>query len=209
LSLHDGEVLGLVGHNGAGKTTILRTIMGLMPRQTGRVSLHGRNATGLRPSQRARLGIGYCPEERAIFASLTVVENLALPQVVDDRAMSEEEIFGLFPNLKARRRHFGDQLSGGEQQMLAIGRILRMGARTLLLDEPAEGLAPVIVDQIERALLTLKGLGYAILIVEQNLGFVLRLADRVVVIEHGCVVDQCDSHDAGAMETRVAQRLAL
>ncbi len=133
---------GLVGRNGAGKTTILRAIMGLMPRQSGKVLLHGHDALGLRPSERARLGIGYCPEERAVFASLTVDENMALPPMVGADPMTEDEIFDLFPNLKSRRRHFGGQLSGGEQQMLAIGRILRSGARTLLLDEPTEGLAP-------------------------------------------------------------------
>ena len=137
----ENEVVALVGRNGAGKTTILRAIMGLLPRLSGRVIVHGRETTTLRPSQRARLGLGYCPEERAVFASLTVSENIALPPVLGSQAMTEEEIFGLFPKLRARRGHFGGQLSGGEQQMLAIGRILRTGAKILILDEPTEGLS--------------------------------------------------------------------
>jgi branched-chain amino acid transport system ATP-binding protein len=205
--LLSGEVAGLVGRNGAGKTTILRAIMGLMPRQSGKVFLHGHDASGLRPSERARLGIGYCPEERAVFAGLTVDENMALPPMVGADPMTEDEIFDLFPNLKSRHRHFGGQLSGGEQQMLAIGRILRSGARTLLLDEPTEGLAPVIVQQIERALIALKRRGYTILLVEQNLNFVLRLADRVVAIESGLVVDQSETDGAGRIEARSAERL--
>lgn len=207
-SLRQGEVIGLVGRNGAGKTTILRSVMGLLSRTSGKVSLFGCDVAGLRPSERARMGVGYCPEERAIFASLTVSENLALAPVVGAQPMAEDEIFGLFPNLKPRRHHFGGQLSGGEQQMLAIGRILRTGARTLLLDEPAEGLAPVIIRQIEHALIELKRRGYAILLVEQNLNFVLGLADRAVVIENGLAVERSDD-DIGAVESWLAQRLAL
>lgn len=209
LRVMPGEVVGLVGRNGVGKTTILRTVMGLLPRQSGRVLLHGRNASSLRPSERARLGVGYCPEERVIFASLTVAENLALPPRVAADSMSEEEILSLFPNLRDRRRQFGGQLSGGEQQMLAIGRILRTGARTLLLDEPAEGLAPVIVRQIETVLIALKQRGYTILLVEQNLAFVLRLADRVVAIEHGADVAQCDVADPAETERRLARHLSV
>ncbi|MBS0246568.1 MAG: ABC transporter ATP-binding protein [Proteobacteria bacterium] len=209
LRVRPGEVIGLVGRNGAGKTTILRAVMGLLSRQTGRVSVHGRDAQALRPSERARLGIGYCPEERAIFASLTVSENLALPPTVAADAMTEEEILSLFPNLKIRRREFGGRLSGGEQQMLAIGRILRTGARTLLLDEPTEGLAPVIVRQIEKMLIALKQRGYTIVLVEQNLGFVLRLADRVVAIECGADVAQCDAADAAQAERQLARHLSV
>lgn len=213
LHLRQGEVVGLVGRNGAGKTTILRAVMGLLARQSGTVTLFGRDATGMRPSERARLGIGYCPEERAVFACLTVAENMALPPTIGRDAMSEAEIFDLFPNLKSRRQAFGGQLSGGEQQMLAIGRILRTGARTLVLDEPTEGLAPVVVQQIERALSALKRRGYTILLVEQNLNFVLRLADRVVAVEHGVVVDQAETDGAGHIDgariDRLAERLAL
>lgn len=209
LRVMPGEVIGLVGRNGAGKTTILRAVMGLLSRQTGHVSLHGRNASTLRSSERARLGVGYCPEERAIFASLTVSENLALPPKVAADSMSEEEILSLFPNLKDRRRQYGGQLSGGEQQMLAIGRILRTGARTLLLDEPTEGLAPVIVRQIEAVLIALKQRGYTILLVEQNLAFVLRLADRVVAIEHGADAAQCDVADPAETERRLSRYLSV
>jgi branched-chain amino acid transport system ATP-binding protein len=207
--LRQGEVVGLVGRNGAGKTTILRAVMGLLPRTSGEIRLFGCDASRLRPSERARLGIGYCPEERAIFASLTVAENLRLPPVISPHSMTESEIFDLFPNLKSRRHHFGGQLSGGEQQMLAIGRILRTGSHTLLLDEPTEGLAPVIIRQIERALVELKRRGYAILLVEQNLNFVLRLADRIVVIENGMAVDQSVVNDTRAVEGWLAERLAL
>ncbi|MCP4562796.1 MAG: ABC transporter ATP-binding protein [Bosea sp.] len=201
-----GEVVGLVGRNGAGKTTILRSVMGLLPRQAGEIAVSGRNAAALSPAERARAGIGYCPEERAVFASLTVAENLSLPPRVGDGGLSEAEIF---PNLESRKRHYGGQLSGGEQQMLAIGRILRTGARTLLLDEPTEGLAPVIVRQIETALSTLKRRGYTILLVEQNLSFVLRVADRVVAIEQGAVVAESDVGDPTETERRLAHHLAL
>jgi len=208
LSLREGEVMGIVGRNGAGKTTTLRAIMGLLPRLSGSVSLFGGDAARLRPSERALLGIGYCPEERAIFTSLTVMENLRLPARVSAGGMAEEEILSLFPNLKSRTHHYGGQLSGGEQQMLAIGRVLRTGARLLILDEPTEGLAPVIVKQIERALFELKRRGYTILLVEQNLGFVLRLADRVTVLETGRVVDELTTQDGDA-RARLAERLAL
>ena len=209
LKVMPGEVVGLVGRNGAGKTTVLRSIMGLLPRQTGRVFVGGLDATARGPAARARLGIGYCPEERAVFASLTVAENLALPPSIGPAGLSEAEIFALFPNLESRRHHYGGQLSGGEQQMLAIGRILRTGARTLLLDEPTEGLAPVIVRQIEAALITLKRRGYTMLLVEQNLGFVLRVADRVAAIEHGAVVAESIVDDAAQTEQRLAQHLVL
>jgi len=209
-----GEVTCLVGRNGAGKTTVLRAIMGLLPRQTGSIILSGREASGMRPYQRTRFGIGYCPEERAIFSSLTVEENLALPPAVcaADMAkadMAKADIFALFPNLRTRGRHYGDQLSGGEQQMLAIARILRTGAQTLLLDEPTEGLAPVIVKQIEHVLIELKRRGYTILLVEQNLDFVLHLADRVVAIENGAVVDDLETCGGEHVKARLLERLAL
>jgi branched-chain amino acid transport system ATP-binding protein len=205
----EGEVVVLVGRNGAGKSTILRAIMGLLPRHAGKVLLYGQNAGALRSPERARLGFGYCPEERAIFASLTVAENIALPPVLGPNVMSDDEIFELFPNLKSRTRHLGGQLSGGEQQMLAIARILRSGARTLLLDEPTEGLAPIIIRQIEDAITALKRRGYTILLVEQNLAFALRLADRVIAIENGAVGDQCEVQCFESTERRLSKYLAL
>lgn len=207
-SVHEGEVVGLTGRNGAGKTTTLRAIMGLLPCLSGHIALMGRNADGMRPSERAAMGVGYCPEERGIFASLTVLENLRLPPSISNGGMSEGEILSLFPNLKARMNNYGGQLSGGEQQMLAIGRILRTGARLLILDEPTEGLAPVIVKQIERALFELKRRGYTLLLVEQNLRFVMRLADRAIVLETGQIVDELITKDSNS-RTRLAKRLAL
>ncbi|MGY4304170.1 branched-chain amino acid transport system ATP-binding protein [Bradyrhizobium sp. USDA 4369] len=209
VTIAEGEVVVLFGRNGAGKTTILRAIMGLLQRQSGQVLMHGQDVGLLRPSERARLGLGYCPEERGIFASLTVAENMALPPLLGGAGMSEEEIFDLFPNLRSRTRHFGGQLSGGEQQMLAIGRILRSGARTLLLDEPTEGLAPIIIRQIEHAIIALKQRGYTILLVEQNLAFVLGVADRVVAIENGLVVDDCQTGEAERIETRLSKYVAV
>ncbi|WP_246665023.1 ABC transporter ATP-binding protein [Neorhizobium sp. P12A] len=204
-----GEVVGLVGRNGAGKTTVLRSVMGLLQRQSGRVAIGGVDTTKLGPAARARLGVGYCPEERAVFASLTVAENLALPPSVGPEGLSEAEILTLFPNLESRRHQYGGQLSGGEQQMLAIARILRTGARTLMFDEPTEGLAPVIVKQIEAALITLKRRGFTILLVEQNLAFVLRVADRIVAIEHGRVVAERIVDEPLEVERHLAQYLVL
>jgi branched-chain amino acid transport system ATP-binding protein len=206
--VNDGEVVGLTGRNGAGKTTTLRAIMGLVSRQTGAIDFMGRDLSALPSFARARRGIGYCPEERAIFSSLTVRENLSLPPDVGREAISEADLFGLFPNLKSRLHHYGDQLSGGEQQMLAIARILRTGARTLIFDEPTEGLAPVIVQAIEQALRELKRRSYTILLVEQNLEFLLRLTDRVVMIEHGMVVGETTAADESGRR-RLAEQLAL
>ncbi|RQR76572.1 MULTISPECIES: ABC transporter ATP-binding protein [unclassified Burkholderia] len=183
-----GEVLGISGRNGAGKTTTLRSIMGMMPNQSGDVSIFGAPVNGRNPSYLARLGIGYCPEERGIFASLTVDENLLLPPTVCQGGFSIDEIKELFPNLQRRGRHYGGQLSGGEQQMLAIGRILRTGARILILDEPSEGLSPVFVGIIKAAMKRLKERGYTIVLVEQNLSFVMSLADRMLFLEDGYVV---------------------
>ena len=210
ISFHigQGEVVGLTGRNGAGKTTTLRAIMGLVSRQTGAVCHMGRDVSALPPYARARLGIGYCPEERAIFSSLTVRENLALPPGVAPDPISEADLFRLFPNLKNRLHHLGGQLSGGEQQMLAIARILRTGARMLIFDEPTGGLAPVLVAAIERVLQELKSRGYTILLVEQNLDFVLRLADRVVLIERGTVVNEGMAGNETSRK-RLAEQLAL
>jgi branched-chain amino acid transport system ATP-binding protein len=185
----EGEVVTLLGRNGAGKTTTLRAIMGIVAQRTGSIRFRGNELVGLPSNRIARLGIAYCPEERSIFASLDVEENLMLPPVVRPGGMSVEEIYEIFPNLKERRRSQGTKLSGGEQQMLAIGRILRTGATLLLLDEPTEGLAPVIVQQIGRVIETLKAKGFTILLVEQNFRFASTIADRHYIVEHGRVID--------------------
>jgi len=184
-----GEVVTLLGRNGAGKTTTLKSIMGVVPRREGSVRFDGQETTRLPSNRIARLGIAWCPEERGIFSSLNVEENLMLPPKVRDGGLSVEQIYQLFPNLQERRKSQGTKLSGGEQQMLAIGRILRTGARLLLLDEPTEGLAPVIVQQIGRTIRRLKEQGFTILLVEQNFRFAATVADRHYVMEHGKVVD--------------------
>ncbi len=189
LEINEGEVVTLLGRNGAGKTSTLRAIMGLVGRRTGSIRYEGREMIGLRSDLIARAGIAYCPEERGIFASLDVTENLMLPPVIRPGGLSIEEIHTLFPNLKERARSPGTKLSGGEQQMLAIGRILRTGAKLLLLDEPSEGLAPVIVQQIGRTIRELKARGFTVLLVEQNFRFAQTVADRHYVMEHGRVVD--------------------
>jgi branched-chain amino acid transport system ATP-binding protein len=185
----EGEVVTLLGRNGVGKTTTLRAIIGLLERRSGSISFAGAELVARACESIARLGIAYCPEERGIFASLSVEENLLLPPVIRAGGLSLEEIYAMFPNLRERARSGGSTLSGGEQQMLAIGRILRTGARLLLLDEPTEGLAPVIVQQIGEVLRTLKRRGYTMLLVEQNFRFAATVADRHYVVEHGRVVD--------------------
>ena len=184
-----GEVVTLLGRNGAGKTTTLKSIMGIVPRRAGSILFEGVETIGLASNRIARLGVAWCPEERGIYASLDVEENLMLPPKVRDGGLSVEQIYELFPNLAERRSSQGTKLSGGEQQMLAIGRILRTGARLLLLDEPTEGLAPVIVQQIGRTIVKLKAQGFTILLVEQNFHFAATVADRHYVMEHGSVVD--------------------
>ena len=184
-----GEVVTLLGRNGAGKTTTLRSIMGIVPRREGSILFEGEETARLPSNRIARRGIAYCPEERGIFASLNVEENLMLPPKVRDGGLDVAQIFELFPNLRERRRSQGTKLSGGEQQMLAIGRILRTGARLLLLDEPTEGLAPVIVQQIGRTIAKLKSQGFTILLVEQNFRFASTVADRHYIMENGRVVD--------------------
>ncbi|HEX3522638.1 MAG TPA: ABC transporter ATP-binding protein [Stellaceae bacterium] len=191
----EGEVVTLLGRNGAGKTTTLRAIMGIVPQRRGSVVFRGSELAALASNRIARLGIAYCPEERGIFSSLNVEENLLLPPVVSSGGMSVGEIYSIFPNLEERRRSQGTKLSGGEQQMLAIGRILRTGATLLLLDEPTEGLAPVIVQQIGGVISTLKQKGFTILLVEQNFHFAATLADRHYVVEHGRVVDMIRNAD--------------
>lgn len=184
-ALSKGEVVALLGRNGSGRTTTLRSIIGLIDKRTGTIELHGKNIIGLPPHVIARMGVGYCPEERAIFASLSCEENLLLPPQQSGGGMSVEEIYSLLPNLAERRATPGTRLSGGEQQMLAIARILRTGSRLLLLDEISEGLAPVIVDRLFDLILELKSRGYTILLVEQNKFFAAPLADRFLVVEHG------------------------
>jgi branched-chain amino acid transport system ATP-binding protein len=185
-----GEVVTLLGRNGAGKTTTLKSIMGIVGKRTGSVRYEGRELIGLSSDKIARLGVAFCPEERGIFASLNVEENLLLPPKVRPEGLDLERIFTLFPNLKERLRSPGTKLSGGEQQMLAIGRILRTGARLLLLDEPTEGLAPVIIQQIGRTIGTLKQQGFTILLVEQNFRFAATVADRHYVMEDGRIIDR-------------------
>jgi branched-chain amino acid transport system ATP-binding protein len=184
-----GEVVTLLGRNGVGKTTTLKAIMGIIEQRTGSVRFEGKELIGLPSDAIARCGIAFCPEERGIFASLDVKENLLLPPQVRPGGLDLDRIFELFPNLRERLRSQGTKLSGGEQQMLAIGRILRTGARLLLLDEPTEGLAPVIIEQIGRTIGTLKAQGFTILLVEQNFRFAATLADRYYVMEHGRIID--------------------
>ena len=187
--VREGEVVTLLGRNGAGKTTTMKAIMGLVPRRAGNIRFRGAETIGLRPDLIARLGIALCPEERGIFATLNVTENLLLPPVIAPGGLDTETIHALFPNLKERAASQGTKLSGGEQQMLAIARILRTGARLLLLDEPTEGLAPVIVQQIGRTIREIKKRGFTVLLVEQNFRFAATVADRHYVVEHGRVID--------------------
>ncbi|HEY2864056.1 MAG TPA: ABC transporter ATP-binding protein [Casimicrobiaceae bacterium] len=193
-----GEVVTLLGRNGAGKTTTLKSIMGVVPRREGSVLFENQQTVGLASNRIARLGVAWCPEERGIFASLSVEENLLLPPKVRDGGLAVDKIYELFPNLAERRASQGTKLSGGEQQMLAIGRILRTGARLLLLDEPTEGLAPVIVQQIGRTIVQLKAQGFTILLVEQNFHFAATVADRHYVMEHGRIIDMIVNSELGA-----------
>ena len=183
-----GECVALLGRNGAGRTTTLRTIMGQVDRRSGSIMVNGTQASAMPTHLIARLGVGFCPEERAIYASLSCEENLLLPPVVAPGGMSLEEIYGLFPNLAERRKSPGTRLSGGEQQMLALARILRTGSRLLLLDEISEGLAPVIVERLVQAITELRARGYTLLMVEQNFNFAADLVDRMYLVEHGQVV---------------------
>ena len=185
-----GEVVTLLGRNGVGKTTTLKSIMGIVEQRRGSVRFEGRELVGMSSDAIARTGIAYCPEERGIFASLDVRENLLLPPQVRPGGLDLDRIFALFPNLRERLSSQGTKLSGGEQQMLAIGRILRTGARLLLLDEPTEGLAPIIIQQIRETIGSLKAQGFTILLVEQNFHFAAAVADRHYVVEHGRVVDE-------------------
>ena len=205
----EGEVVTLLGRNGAGKTTTLKSVMGMVGRRQGSIKLRNKELIGLPSNRIAREGIAFCPEERGIFASLDVEENLLLPPQVAPGGLSVEQVFELFPNLRERLRSQGTKLSGGEQQMLAIGRILRTGARLLLLDEPTEGLAPVIVQQIGRTLARLKAQGFTILLVEQNFRFAQTVADRHYIVEHGRVVDMVPGAELEANMGRVHEYLGV
>jgi branched-chain amino acid transport system ATP-binding protein len=204
-----GEVVTLLGRNGAGKTTTLKAIMGIVRRRAGSVRLGSVELIRLPSNVVARLGIAFCPEERGIFASLDVDENLMLPPRVQPGGLTREAIFDLFPNLRERLRSPGARLSGGEQQMLAIGRILRTGARLLLLDEPTEGLAPVIVQQIGRTIARLKAEGFTILLVEQNFHFAATVADRHYIVEHGRVVDLIPNARLGESADKLHEYLGV
>ncbi len=188
MTVNQGEVVTLLGRNGAGRTTTVKSLLGLVGRRTGSVKINGQETITWAPHQIARLGLGYCPEERGIFSALTCEENLMLPPVIAPNGMSVDEIYEMFPNLLERRDSPGTRLSGGEQQMLAVGRILRTGAKFLLLDEISEGLAPVIVQTLARMILALKAKGFTIIMVEQNFRFAAPLADRFYVMEHGQMV---------------------
>ena len=204
-----GEVVTLLGRNGVGKTTTLKSIMGMVGRREGSVRLDGTEMIALPSDRIARLGIAFCPEERGVFASLNVHENLLLPPEVRAGGLALEQVFELFPNLKERLSSQGTKLSGGEQQMLAIGRILRTGARLLLLDEPTEGLAPVIVQQIGRTVSRLKAEGFTILLVEQNFRFAARVADRHYVMENGRVVDMIPNAELQSNLEKVHEYLGV
>jgi branched-chain amino acid transport system ATP-binding protein len=204
-----GEVVTLLGRNGAGKSTTLKAIMGIVSPRLGSVRFEGRELINRSSDTIARVGIAFCPEERGIFASLDVEENLLLPPVVKPGGLSLASIFELFPHVRERLRSQGTKLSGGEQQMLAIGRILRTGAKLLLLDEPTEGLAPVIIQQIGQTIRTLKERGFTILLVEQNFHFASTVADRYYVMEHGRVVDQFANSELDANTDKLHDYLGV
>ncbi len=209
LDVRTGEVVTLVGRNGAGKTTTLKSIMGIVKKRSGSVTFDGKPILGLSSDKIARAGIGFVPEERGIYATLTVAENLALPPVVSDAAWPLEKIYGLFPILKERGAAMGTTLSGGEQQMLAIARVLRSGAKLILLDEPTEGLAPVIVDAIGNLILEIKKSGVTILLVEQNMRFATRVADRHYLMAHGRIIESMTNADAIAREAELLTHLGV
>jgi branched-chain amino acid transport system ATP-binding protein len=209
LGVRQGEVVTLLGRNGAGKTTTLKAIMGILAQRRGSIRFGPHELIGLPSNRIARLGLAYCPEERGIFASLDVEENLLLPPVVKGGGMAAEEIYALFPNLQERKRSQGTRLSGGEQQMLAIARILRTGATLLLLDEPTEGLAPVIVQQIGHVIRQLKSRGFTVLLVEQNFYFASTVADRHYLMEHGRVVDMIDNDKLDASMDKLHEYLGV
>lgn len=209
LRVMKGEIVTLLGRNGAGKTTTLKSIIGVMSKRSGSVKVQEIETIDLPSRKIAKLGLGYVPEERGIYASLSVEENLMLPPRVKDGGLTVDEIFTLFPNIKERLSSQGTKLSGGEQQMLAMGRVLRTGADLLLLDEPTEGLAPIIVDQIGLALKELKKRGFTVLLVEQNFKFATQIADRHYVVEQGKVVDQATNDDVLRDESKMLKYLGV
>jgi len=205
----EGEVVTLLGRNGAGRTSTLRAIMGLTGSRKGSVRVRGAETIGMATHRIARLGLGYCPEERGIFASLSAEENLLLPPTLADGGMTVEQIYAMFPNLKERAGSQGTRLSGGEQQMLAVARILRTGAKLLLLDEISEGLAPVIVQKLAETVLALRRQGYTIVMVEQNFHFAAPLADRFIVMEHGRVIQQFGQSELAERMERLHEYLGV
>ena len=205
----EGEVVTLLGRNGAGRTSTLRAIMGLIGRRTGSIKVHGTETLGLATHRIARLGLGYCPEERGIFSSLSCEENLMLPPELAKGGMPVEQIYTMFPNLRERANSQGTRLSGGEQQMLAVARILRTGARLLLLDEISEGLAPVIVQKLAEMVSSLRKQGYTIVMVEQNFRFAAPLADRFLVMEHGEVIQEFTQAELPARLERLHEYLGV
>ena len=208
--VREGEVVTLLGRNGAGKTTTMKSIMGLVPRREGSITYRGVETIRMPSNAIARAGIAICPEERGIFGSLSVTENMMLPPVVAPGGLDLDTIYTLFPNLKERANTSqGTKLSGGEQQMLAIARILRTGAKMLLLDEPTEGLAPVIVQQIGRTIREIKKRGFTVLLVEQNFRFAATVADRHYVMDHGVVVDMIPNHELEANMTKLHDYLGV
>jgi len=207
--VRQGEVVTLLGRNGAGKSTTLKSIMGIIGKRRGSVMFEGKETIRMSSDRIARLGVAFCPEERGIFASLDVKENLLLPPTIRSGGMPVDRIFDLFPNIRERLTSQGTKLSGGEQQMLAIARILRTGARFLMLDEPTEGLAPVIIQQIGRTISRLKAEGFTILLVEQNFRFAAGLADRFYVVEHGKVIDTFASAELEASMQKLHQYLGV
>ena len=208
-TIPQGEVVTLLGRNGAGKTTTMRAIMGVLGKRKGSVKYEGTETVGMPSNHIARLGIAYCPEERGIFSSLSVRENLELPPVVKPGGLSLDEIYQLFPRLKERANNQGTKLSGGEQQMLAIARILRTGAKLLLLDEPSEGVAPVIVQHSGEIIRTLKKKGFTVLLVEQNFHFASTVADRHYVVEHGKVIDMIPNDQVKANLGKLEEYLGV
>jgi branched-chain amino acid transport system ATP-binding protein len=209
LRVEEGEIVTLLGRNGAGRTSTLRAVMGLIGSRRGSIRVRGQETIGLPTHRIARLGLGYCPEERGIFASLSAEENLMLPPRLGEGGMSVEQIYAMFPNLRERASSQGTRLSGGEQQMLAVARILRSGARLLLLDEMSEGLAPVIVEKLAEMVTALRGRGYTIVMVEQNFRFAAPLADRFMVMEHGRVIQAFTQAELPARMERLHEYLGV
>jgi len=209
LDVPAGECVTIIGRNGAGKTTTLRSIMGLIDKRQGAIQVAGQNVINAAPERIARLGVAYVPEERGIYSTLDVTENLLLPRKINDRGMSLDDVYKLFPNLKERRRSQGTRLSGGEQQMLAIGRVLRTGASLFLLDEPTEGLAPVIVQQIGKAIEMMKSQGHTIVLVEQNFRFATKIADRHYVMERGRIIDMIPRAEVAARAGQIQIYLGI